>query len=104
MTRRTDMLAPTVREIIAPILRECPQECGIVSITGVELSDDLSYATILVSALMQPKAAMDFLESKRKLLQKNLGRLKTHKTPLLRFRLDTSAERGSRLDKLLDGK
>ena len=101
MTKRTDMLESSVRKIIAPILRDCPQECGIVSITEVELSSDLSFATILVSALMLPKAAMEFLESRKKSLQREMGKLKTHKTPQLRFRLDTRAEEGSRLDKLL---
>lgn len=97
------MLETSVRKIIAPILRDCPQECGIVTITEVSVSSDLSFATILVSALRKPQAAMAFLESRMKPLQKEMGRLKTHKTPQLRFRLDQSSEKGSRIDQLLGG-
>ncbi|NOS67081.1 MAG: ribosome-binding factor A [Candidatus Peribacteraceae bacterium] len=101
MTKRTERLEPSVRKIIAPILRECPRECGIVTITKIDVSPDLSYATIYISALMKPKAALEFLESRQRELQKLMGNLQTHKTPHIRFRLDTTAEEGSRMEKLL---
>ena len=101
MKKRTDMLESSVRKLIAPVLRDCPQECGIVTITEVEISSDLSFATLSIGVLRKPEAAMEFLETRRPQLQKILGQLKTHKTPKLRFRLDTTAERGSRIDKLL---
>lgn len=96
------MLATSIRKIIAPVLRECPRACGVVSITNVELSSDLSFATVSVSALREPEEAMAFLEVRRRALQKNLGALQTHKTPQLRFRLDCTAEEASRIEKLLD--
>lgn len=95
------MLASSVRAIIAPILRACPQECGMVSITKVELASDLSYVTVYVSALSEVKRAVTFLEGRRKELQKHLGALETHKTPLLRFREDRTAQDGNRIDELL---
>lgn len=101
MKKRTDMLESSVRQIIAPILRECPQECGIVAITEIELSSDLSFATVYVSALMHPEAAMEFLDSRQRELQRRMGELKTHKTPQLRFRLDQRSEKGSKIDQLL---
>lgn len=101
MTKRTERLEPSVRKIIAPILRECPAECGIVTITEVDLSPDLSYATIYVSALRKPDTALEFLESRQRELQKQMGKLQTHKTPKVRFRIDTTAEQGSRMEKLL---
>lgn len=95
------MLETSARRIIAPVLRECPSACGIVSITEVEVSSDLSYATVYISALTNPEAALDFLEGRRRELQKLLGRLQTHKTPQLRFRIDRRSEQGGRLDALL---
>ena len=96
------MLASSVRKLIAPVLRECPQECGIVSITDVEISSDLSYVTISVSALRNPEVALAFLETKKRELQHLLGQLQTHKTPKLRFRIDRRSEEGSKLEKLLE--
>lgn len=101
MTKRTDRLASSVRAIIAPVLRECPRECGIVTITEVDISSDLAYATISISALREPTAALAYLESRRRDVQKAMGQLQTHKTPHVRFRLDRSAEQGSRIEKLL---
>lgn len=96
------MLGSSVREIVAPVLRECPPECGIVSITGVEVSSDLSYATLSLSALQNPEAALAFLEGKRRDLQKRLVALQTHRIPKLRFRIDRAGEQGARIEKLLD--
>ena len=101
MQKRTDMLSSSARKIVAPVLRECPQVCGIVAITEVDVSSDLSYVTVYVSALRKPEEALDFLQGRRRELQKALGGLKTHKTPQLRFRLDRRSEEGSRLDELL---
>lgn len=103
MTKRTDRLEPSVRKIIAPILRECPPECGIVTITEIEVSSDLSYATVHIGALRKPEVALAFLEGRQRELQRQMGALQTHKTPQIRFRLDTRAEEGNRIDKLLEG-
>jgi ribosome-binding factor A len=101
MARRPDMLASTVRQLIAPILRECPPECGVVSISRVDISSDLSYATLYVSALKKPEVAIGFLEGKTKEMQRKLSALGTHRTPHLRFRLDTQLDEGNRIDELL---
>ena len=101
MTKRTDMLESSVRRLIAPILRECPRACGIVTITRVDVSSDLSFATVYVSALQSPTAALEFLNDRQRKLQRRMGELETHKTPQLRFRIDTTAEEGNRIEKLL---
>ena len=95
------MLATEIREIIAPILRECPQECGIVSITEVEVSADYSYVTLLISALQHPEKALIFLKEQAKELQHRLGKLELRKIPVLRFRIDPRTEKGNRIDELL---
>ncbi len=96
------MIASVVRESIAPILREAPQVCGMVSITEVEVSPDITYATIYISALKEPQRALEFLEGRQGELQKALGRkITAHRTPKIRFRIDDRSERGERIDTLL---
>ncbi len=102
MSRRPAMLASSVRAIVAPLLRECPQECGVVNITRVDISADLSYVTVYVTAFKGSAAAMAYLEGRKKEFQKRLGGLQTHKTPQLRFRIDKTAEEGTRIDQLLE--
>lgn len=97
------MLASNIRALIAPVLRQCPHECGIVAITDVEVSPDCSYATVLISALKEPECARNYLESQRSRLQKSLSSLQLRKIPVLRFRIDPRTERGSRLDAILGG-
>ena len=99
--KRAAMLSSVVREIIAPMLRECPLECGIVSITHIDVSSDASYATVYLSSLKFPEKALAFLKSQANRMQKQLGSLDRKKIPLLRFRTDTSLEQGNRIDDLL---
>ncbi|ALM10000.1 MAG: hypothetical protein PeribacterA2_0627 [Candidatus Peribacter riflensis] len=96
------MIGSVVREVVAPLLRECPPVCGIVSLTEVEVSADLSYATCLISALFENDQALAFLVSRLKELQTALGRtLQIHRVPKIRFRIDTRGQRAERLDELL---
>lgn len=98
------MIGSVIRSVVAPLLRECPRECGMVSLTEIEVSADLSYATCLVSALSVPDQAVAFLTSKRKELQTSLGHaLQIHRVPILRFRIDPRPESGARIDRLLEG-
>ncbi|MDD3897041.1 MAG: ribosome-binding factor A [Candidatus Peribacteraceae bacterium] len=101
MSKRSAMLGSVIRGIIAPVLRECPPECGVVTITDVVVSEDFSYATVSVSALQSPESALKFLEGRVGELQKKLGALRRRHIPRLRFRLDRTAERGDRIDTLL---
>jgi ribosome-binding factor A len=96
------MLASTIREIIAPVIRECPPECGIVSITRVEVSSDFSYATVYVSALDHLDKALEFLAEQLPRLHKDLGSLYRKKIPTVRFRRDTESASSARLDELLN--
>ncbi len=101
MSRRPAMLASEVRKIIAPVLQECSAVCGVVSITDIEVTTDLSYVTVLISALADSKRALSFLESRQKSLQMSLGTMSLKKIPKIRFRIDPRTERGSRIEELL---
>jgi ribosome-binding factor A len=102
MKKRSAMLGSEIRQAIGPVLRECPRECGIVNIVTVEVSDDFSYATVLISALLEPERALKFLEGRRGDLQKRIANVGVHRTPKLRFRIDRDTERASRIDALLE--
>ena len=95
------MLASVIRELIAPVLRECPRECGIVTITEVNVSSDASVATVLISALEHPEDALNFLKGERKSLHRELSKLPTFRMPKLQFRIDPRSARGSRIEELL---
>ena len=101
MSKRPAMLSSAIRDIIAPVLRECPQSCGIVSMTKIDVSRDFSYATVYVSALQKPEKALDFLESQTTRLQRMLSDLNRKKIPQLRFRIDRDGEKNMRLEELL---
>lgn len=94
-------MASVVRKMIAPVLMECPVECGIVSITEIEVSGDFSYVDVYISALDHPEQALAFLEAKRKELRGMLGSLGKRRVPELRFKIDPRTEQGERIDALL---
>ena len=102
MPRRPAMLASVIRKLIAPELPHCPKECGIVTITEVDVSRDFSYATVYVSAIAHPDRALEHFEDRARELQHRLGVLKRKRIPLLRFRIDQRSERAARLDALLN--
>lgn len=95
------MLASAIREMIAPVLRDAPHECGIVSITEVKVSEDFSYATVFISALLHPDIALAFLDKQKLRLQRHLSALQRKKIPFIRFRIDERGDRGMRIEQLL---
>ncbi|MBI3332076.1 ribosome-binding factor A [Candidatus Peregrinibacteria bacterium] len=98
-SHRPAMIATSIRTAIAPVLKLCPPECGIVSITKIDVSSDLSYATLYVSALKEPQLALAFLQDRVQELRKNLSPLGLRRVPLVRFRLEQGGT--NRLDELL---
>lgn len=76
-----------------------------VSITGVEVSADLSVARIFVDVLTEALRREDVLSALRSgggLIRRKLGeRLKLRRTPELRFEQDDSITRGARVEAIL---
>ncbi len=95
------MLGSVIREVIVPVLRECPPECGVVSITEVRVARDFRNATVYVSALKEPEAALAFLRSQAKRMQTMLGEIRREVLPQLSFKIDRSAEEGEKIERLL---
>ncbi len=95
------MLASVIRARLSPVIRECPPECGIVSITEVTVSPEYSLVTIFLSALSHPQAALAFLTARKKELRSQLHSLNLRRVPELRFLIDQRTMRGDRIDQLL---
>lgn len=76
-----------------------------VSITGVEVSADLSVARVFVDVLTEALRREDVLAALRSgggLIRRKLGeRLKLRRSPELRFEQDSSITRGARVEAIL---
>ena len=109
MTRRTDRVAGLLRQEISQLLLgrlKDPRLKGLVSVTRVEPSVDLHYASVAISVLGNPdqqREALQGMESSAGFLQRELHRrLRLRPIPRLRFELDTSIEEGDRIQAIMD--
>ncbi len=104
--KRTDRIADEVKRIIAELLARDLRDprIGFVTVMDVEMSTDLSMATVWIvvgegeaadDALAGLKAATGFI---RRRLGENL---RLRHVPEIRFRYDESIEHGFRIDALL---
>lgn len=107
---RKQRLAETLRaelyEVIRRELRDPRFSEGLLSITGVDVSPDLKYATVYVSVLGDEHAKKDILKAlagAAGVLRAELGRRKAFKSvPELHFRYDESIERGARVFQMIE--
>lgn len=78
---------------------------GFVTVTGVDLTNDLSQAKIYLSVLgdeEQKNNSLKALDKANGFLRSELGkRIKLRHVPELIFKIDESIEYGSRIEKLL---
>ena len=103
MTRRTERIQELIREELSEMilreLRDPRLEGGLISLTRVEVTPDLSNARIFVSVMSEtasPEDAVKALQSASGYLHKELvHRLELRKVPFLNFRLDTSISEGA---------
>jgi len=105
--RRADRVADSVRAEVADlILRELKDpRIGMVTITEVDMTDDLKHARIYFSVVGDEEArkkSLLGLQSAAGFLRREVGRrLKLRYAPELIFRLDSVPERAQRLAALL---
>ena len=108
MTQRTDRIDEQLRqEIGAIIARELSDpRIGFATITDVETVPDLSHARVWVSVIGQPeerKATVRALAHALPYIRRQLGtRLHLRRIPELHLELDDTAERGTRVLKLIE--
>lgn len=108
MANRNYRLAGEIKrdltDIFAHEIRD-PHIDSMVSVTDVEVSNDLSYARIYISKLGSDKereAMLAALEKANGYIRSLLAqRLKIRKVPELRFSLDNSLEYGAKIEKIL---
>ena len=97
-----------VQRELADLLREVkdPRVSKLLSIIKIDLSTDLSYATVYVSAIEgydKTVESVKGLKNAAGYLRRELGaRLKLRKTPELRFIADNSIEHSAHIAKIID--
>ena len=104
---RIDRITEDIKRELTAILREVkdPRVSSMLSIVKVDVSGDLSYAKIYVSALEGEEVArgsVKGLKAAAGFIRRRLGEsLHLRKTPELRFVADTSIEKLSKREKYI---
>jgi ribosome-binding factor A len=107
-SRRPEQVAETLRQVVADgLAREVRDpRIGQVTVTNVQVTRDLSHATVFVSVPGDDAArerALDGLRSAAGFLRSRAARTLTTRTvPELHFELDRGLENAARIDALLD--
>jgi ribosome-binding factor A len=107
-SRRQIQVAEAVQQHMSYLLQRELKDprIGFVTVTAVDMSQDLRYARIFVSVMGTPeeqKATMDALTSGRGFIRRELAsRLDLRFAPDIQFKLDTSAEYSDRINRLLN--
>jgi ribosome-binding factor A len=109
MHSRSDRIRKTLIKELSDIIQhkiKDPRIQGIISVTDVELSHDYKYAKVYVSIFSTDptkEEVMEAIEESTSFVRGELGkRIRLRFTPELKFYLDESAEKASRINELLD--
>ncbi len=108
MTPRTDRVDELLRQEIGSILARdvADPRIGFATITDVETAPDLRHAKVWVSVIgtdAERTATLAALDRAMGFVRRELGtRLRLRRIPDLHVRLDDTAERGTRVLRLLD--
>lgn len=104
--KRSQRLNILLREEIADIIMKKVKDprLGFLTVTDVELSDDLKIARVFVSTLKdeETEPALEILNGAKGLIRSEVAkRVRVKVIPTLEFRTDASIRRGDRIDRLL---
>ncbi len=100
--------AADIQRELADLFREMkdPRVSKLLSIVKVDVSGDLSYATVYVSAIEGYEKTVESVKGLKNaagFLRRELGaRLKLRKTPELRFVADNSIEHSAHIAKIIE--
>ena len=106
-SRRPEQVGATVRQVVTDaLLREIRDpRVGLVTVTGVKVSGDLSLARVAVAVpgdAAEQERAIEGLQSAAGFFRSRLAKALTTRTvPELRFELDRGVEHAARIDRLL---
>jgi len=98
-----DLLREEIADIIIYKLKD--PRIGFVTVTGVDVTDDIKIAIVYISILKEEekKTTLDILNSAKSFIRSELSkRLRMKFIPSIEFRLDSSIEYGSRIETLLN--
>ena len=101
--RLGDLIQREVAELIRLEVRD--PRIGMLTITSVDVSPDLSHAKVFFTLLEKDRLedTLHGLKRSAGFLRSQLARrIKMYTTPELRFEYDESVERGDRLSRLID--
>jgi ribosome-binding factor A len=103
---RSQRIAQQIQQKLSELIRRELRDprLGMVTLTEVRVSKDLSYAKVFFSVLgAQPQQAQEILEAAAPMLRGPLGRaLGIRHSPELRFVQDELIESGARLSALIN--
>jgi ribosome-binding factor A len=104
---RTQRLADLIQTALAEIIRkdERTSSLGMITVTGVEVARDLSFAKVFISVLQDEKAleVVKKLNEETKYLRYSLANeVELRVTPELKFFYDDSIVRGTRISSLIN--
>jgi ribosome-binding factor A len=107
MTERTARLDELLREEISAVIQRDVDDprVGFVTITDVEVAPDLRHAKVWVSVIGSDQERRDTLRALNRAMpfvRQRLGKLRLKRIPDLHVKLDTTAERGTRVLRILD--
>jgi ribosome-binding factor A len=102
-SRVGDQIKREISEIVLLILKD--PKLGFITITDVELTDDLRYAKVFYSVLgdeKERKESQQGLERAKGFIQREIGkRIRLKHVPQIIFRYDHTTERAARIEQLL---
>lgn len=104
--KRSQRVGDLLREEIADIIiyRLKDPRIGFITVTGVDVTDDIKIARVYVSVFHdeERKTTLEILNDAKSFIRSELSkRLRMKFIPSIEFKLDTSIEYGNRIEKLL---
>lgn len=105
---KLNRITSDVKVAVSEILREVkdPRVSKLLSVVKVDISNDLSYATIYVSAIeggKKTKESVKALKGAAGYIRRELSsRLKLRKVPELKFIADDSIEKSTQISRIID--
>lgn len=104
--KRAERVSRLLKEELSDIMlnRLKDPRMGFITVTDVKVTDDLKLARVYISVLRdeEKEKTIETLNSAKSFIRSELGkRIKLRSTPELDFRLDTTAEYGANIEKLL---
>ena len=99
--RIAGIIKKNLSEIIQTDLKD--KNVGFVTITDVEVTNDLSFAKVYVTFFDKKEERLEALKNAKGFLKTALSKtMDTYKVPELIFVLDESLEKGNRIEQIID--